>query len=73
MQITVAQVPVLLGTGNLTLQNHGPDDLWLGGSDVSEANGLLLASGVGQDFPSAEVGRLYAVSSGTSDVRYLAF
>ena len=71
MQITVSSSPVPIGQGNLTLQNHGPDDLWIGGADVSPSTGILVASGMGQDFPDGSLPRMYAVSEGTSDVRTL--
>lgn len=65
---SVGTTPVHIGSGVL-VQNLGPDDLYIGESTVTEANGVLLAAGV-----SVAVGyglSYYVVSSDTSDVRLL--
>ena len=67
---SVTGTAVAIASGGL-VQNLGPDDVYLGNSDVTTSNGTMLAAG-----ESIAVGEtntpLYAVSSGTSDVRTLA-
>lgn len=65
---SVGTTAVHIGSG-LLVQNLGPDDLYIGESTVTEANGVFVAAG-----NSAAVGyglSYYVVSSGTSDVRVL--
>lgn len=63
---------VTLRTATPCVFNIGPDQLWLSFEPgVSTATGFPIAAGTGYEFPKDIEATLYAVSSGTSDVRVL--
>lgn len=74
---SVTTTPVALFVGPLLIQNLGPDDLYVGQSDMNEnplvtsSNGFRLSTG-----ESVSIGtitsKISVVSTGTSEVRYLS-
>jgi hypothetical protein len=67
---SVGDTPVKIGTGPQLIRNMGPDDLYLGGADVSEENGYPLHSGQSISMLHGDKAG-YAISTGTSDVRLM--
>lgn len=67
---SVGETPVPLGVDAYLIKNLGPDDVYVGNSDVTTSNGFPLTMG-----DSLAVGygneSTFAVSDGTSDVRIL--
>ena len=61
----------LSGRRELVIQNLGTDPLYIGGSNVTAANGVQVASGNLLRLDVLDVGDIYGVSGGTSDVRIL--
>lgn len=74
---SITATPVSLINGPLLLQNLGPDDLFVGQSDMSgnplvtQANGFRLSTGESISFGSTS-SKISVVSTGTSEVRYLS-
>lgn len=61
----------LRGRRQLLIQNLGSSNLYVGASGVSTFNGLRVPSGVTLTLDVLDVGDIYAISEGASDVRVL--
>jgi len=66
--VVVGTEPVLLGHGSLLLQNLGEADIYVGGSDVSDENGVLIEGG-GLVSIGLASGRIYAVADEETELR----
>jgi hypothetical protein len=69
-QITTAATR-LRGRRKVIVQNLGSGVAFLGGSDVTTANGLGLASGERLELDVLDFGDIYVISDSTADVRIL--
>lgn len=73
----VTTVAVALGPGPRLIQNLGPDDLYVGSSNmngdplVTAEDGIRLSSGESISLQSTS-SKISVVSSGTSEVRHLS-
>lgn len=61
----------LRGRRQLIMQNLGPQGVYIGDSAVTTSDGLLIASGDLLSLNVLDVGDIFAISDGTSDVRVL--
>jgi len=67
---TVANVPIVIGSGPQMIQNLGPDTIYVGGPSVTAETGFTVK--IGETFAMLYNGTpSYAVSAGNSDVRRL--
>ena len=66
--VTTAQVTI--GNGQALIQNLGPDALYIGDDGVDSTSGIKLVAGKALSVAFSDTA-LYAVSSGTSDMRLL--
>lgn len=76
LTVGVAAVPLgLEGTVTPVIQNLGPGDLYLGGADVTVADGFKLAPNAVYEYPrdlGQGAGKIHLVSSmANTDVRVL--
>lgn len=77
MQLTVGVVATPLdvpGSETPVIQNLGPGDVYIGGADVTVANGFKLLPGAVYEYPrdlSQGAGRIHLIASVDSDVRVL--
>lgn len=75
MTATTTAAPVAVpGSATPLIQNLGPDPVFLGPQGVTTGNGLKLAVDAAYEFPGdlgRGPGKLYAVSTGSSDLRIL--
>jgi len=69
--MNVSDTPVSLGYGAQLVQNLGPDELYLGESDVDSSTGVLLNANE-STVVATRTHDLYVVSAGSSDVRTLS-
>lgn len=73
----IATTPVALVAGPVLIQNLGPDDLYVGASDmnnfplVTVEEGVKIGTGEWISFDRT-TSKISVVSTGTSDIRYLA-
>ena len=68
MPTVTTTASALAATG--LIQNLGPDEIFLGESGVTSGNGFRVSSGEAVAVGNTNAA-LYAVSAGTSDVRFL--
>lgn len=61
----------LRGRRQLTIQNLGAGNLFIGGSNVTTSNGVRVGSGEILTLDVLDIGDIYGVSNATADVRIL--